>query len=444
MNIKTRFAPSPTGKVHIGNIRTAIIVWLFARSNAGHFLLRIDDTDAERSKAEYTAALKNDWQWLGLDWDSTFHQTDPDRIKAHADAIEQLKAAGRLYPCYETQDELALKRKVQLNQGKPPLYDRTSLHLTEAQKAEFEARGIKPHWRFLMNSTPIVWHDLVRGEVKFNGGDLSDPVMIREDGRPLYHLGSVVDDVDTNITHIVRGEDHISNTAVHIQMFEALGAPVPTFAHLSLVADKEGGKLSKRLGSISIEELREEEDIEPMAILSLLGRLGTSLPVEPFTHIKSLLDGFDFKIFSKATPKLDLEELYRLNERIVHQLNYADVKDRLPAEVDENFWLAVRPILTRVSDIKEWTAILNTAPQPDLNEDERIFLRAAADVLPQGALTPSSWNEWITAIKPTTDRKGKELFMLLRRALTGMDHGPELAGLLPLLGRDEVLSRLTK
>lgn len=442
MSIKTRFAPSPTGKVHIGNIRTAIVVWLFARAKQGHFLLRIDDTDLERSKAEYTEALKRDWQWLGLDWDSTFHQTDPERVVAHADAIEKLKAAGRLYPCYETQDELALKRKVQLNQGKPPIYDRAALKLTDEQKAEYEAKGIKPHWRFLMNPTEIAWTDLVRGEVKFNGADLSDPVMIREDGRPLYHLGSVVDDIDTKITHIVRGEDHISNTAVHIQMFEAFGAPVPQFAHLSLIADKEGGKLSKRLGSISIEELREEEGIEPMAILSLLGRLGTSLPVEPLTSIDALLKDFDFGIFSKATPKLDTEELFRLNEKIVHQLSYDDVKDRLPKEVDEGFWNAVRSNLEKVDDIKQWVDIVHTRPMPQLSPIEIDFVRQASDLLPQGDLTGASWNEWMAAVKPKTDRKGKELFMPLRQALTGMDHGPELGVLLPLLGRDEVLKRL--
>ncbi len=442
MTIKTRFAPSPTGKVHIGNIRTAIIVWLFARAKGGHFLLRIDDTDAERSKPEYTQALKTDWQWLGLDWDSTFNQTDADRVAAHARAIETLKEKGRLYPCYETQDELALKRKVQLNQGKPPTYDRAALKLTDQQKADFEAQGIKPHWRFMLNPTPIVWNDLVRGEVKFDGADLSDPVMIREDGRPLYHLGSVVDDIDTNITHIVRGEDHISNTAVHIQMFEAFGAPVPQFAHLSLVADKEGGKLSKRLGSISIEELREEEGVEPMAILSLLGRLGTSLPVEPLTNMDSLLKDFDFSIFSRATPKLDTEELFRLNEKIVHQLSYDDVKDRLPTEVDENFWLSVRANLTKVSDIKEWVDIVHVRPTPQLSPIEIDFVRQASDLLPQGDLTASSWNEWMAAVKPKTERKGKELFMPLRQALTGQDHGPELGVLLPLLGREEVLKRL--
>ncbi len=439
---KTRFAPSPTGKVHIGNIRTAIIVWMAARAANGHFVLRIDDTDTERSKPEYTESLKRDWQWLGLDWDSTFNQTDADRIKAHEDATKKLIDMGKLYPCYESMDELALKRKILLNQGKPPIYDRASLELTDDQKAKFESDGVKPHWRFKLDHAPIEWTDLIRGDVKFNGGDLSDPVMIREDGRALYHLGSVVDDVDSKITHVVRGEDHISNTAVHIQMFEALGAKAPVFAHLSLVADKEGGKLSKRLGSISIEELREEEDIEAMAILSLLTRLGTSLPVEAKTNIKDLLKDFDFSIFSRATPKLDIEELYRLNEKIVHELSYDDVKARVPNEVDEVFWMAVRANLTRVKDINEWVAIITKNPQGELSMDDRDFVRETAQYLPDGALDNDSWNAWITAIKPNTDRKGKTLFMPLRIALTGMDHGPELANLLPLLGRDKVLNRL--
>lgn len=440
-DIKTRFAPSPTGKVHIGNMRTAVVVWLFARAQGGHFLLRIDDTDLERSKKEYEIALKEDLTWLGMDWDSTFNQIDPDRVAAHAAAVEKLKAAGRLYPCYESAEELALKRKIALNQGRPPVYDRAALALTDAQKADFEARGVRPHWRFKLNDAPIVWHDLVRGEVKFNGGDLSDPVMIREDGRPLYHMGSVVDDIDSGITHIVRGEDHISNTAVHVQMFEAFGAAVPQFAHLSLIADKEGGKLSKRLGSLAISELREE-GVEAMAILSLLGRLGTSQPIEPLTRIDDLLKDFDFSTFSKATPKLDTEELYRLNEKIVHQLSYEEVQDRVPAEVDEAFWLAVRPNLKKVGDIQEWVDMVHKKPHSEMSGDEKEFVAKAAQVLPEGTLSTTSWNEWITAIKPLTERKGKELFMPLRRALTGMDHGPELAVLLPLLGRDEVLERM--
>lgn len=442
MTVKTRFAPSPTGKVHIGNIRTAVVVWLFARAQKGHFLLRIDDTDLERSKPEYTEALKRDLQWLGMDWDSTFHQTDPERVKSHAAAIEKLKAAGRLYPCYESPEELALKRKVALNQGKPPVYDRASLALSEDEKKAFEAKGVRPHWRFKLNDAPIMWKDLIRGEVKFNGADLSDPVMIREDGRPLYHLGSVVDDIDSEITHIVRGEDHVSNTAVHVQMFEALGAKPPQFAHLSLISDKEGGKLSKRLGSLTVEELRDE-GTEAMAILSLLGRLGTSLPIEPYTDRQKLFDGFDFKIFSRSTPKFDAEELERLNEKIVHQLSYADVKDRVPAEVDEGFWNAVRPNLKKVSDVNALVAMLKERPESGLNHDEQAFVREAATCLPEGTLTTASWGEWTKAVKAKTGKSGKELFMPLRKALTGMEHGPEMAGLLPLLGRDEVISRLS-
>lgn len=442
MPVKTRFAPSPTGKVHIGNIRTAVVVWLFARAQQGHFLLRIDDTDAERSKSEYTEALKRDLQWLGMAWDSTFHQTDSDRVKAHSEAIEKLKAAGRLYPCYETPEELALKRKVALNQHRPPTYDRASLSLSDDEKKALEEKGVRPHWRFKLNSAPIVWQDLIRGEVKFNGADLSDPVMIREDGRPLYHLGSVVDDIDSEITHIVRGEDHVSNTAVHVQMFEALGAKPPQFAHLSLISDKEGGKLSKRLGSLTVEELRED-GIEAMAILSLLGRLGTSLPIEPVADRQKLIDGFDFAVFSRSTPKFDLEELERLNEKIVHQLSYKDIKDRLPEEVDENFWNAVRPNLKKVADIKDWVSMVHDRPDSALNREDRDFVREAAECLPQGTLTGASWGEWTSAVKEKTGRKGKELFMPLRKALTGMEHGPEMAGLLPLLGREETLKRLT-
>ena len=444
MSVKIRFAPSPTGFLHVGNARTAVICWLFARKENGHFLLRIDDTDQERSKDEYEQAIMDGLQWLGLDWDDKVNQKDrTDRYDA---VIEKLKADGRLYACYETPDELGLKRKTQLSRGVPPTYDRAGLSLSNDQIAKYEAEGRKPHWRFKLNHEPIQWNDLIRGPVEFNGADLSDPVVLREDGRPLYHLCSVIDDVDFAITHVVRGEDHVSNTATHVQMFEAISDKVPEFAHLSLIADAEGGKLSKRLGSLSVKAVKEEEGLEPMSVVSLMARLGTSDPIEAFTDIQPLIDSFDFSKFSRNPPKFDTEELYRLNAKILHQTNYAEVKDRLDAmglnDLDENFWKAVRPNLAKLENIKEWWEVVNGPVTPVIANDNKDFTAQAADLLPPAPWDENTWNDWINKIKENTDRKGKNLFMPLRQALTGMDHGPELPTLLPLLGPEKVKSRL--
>ncbi len=444
MAVKIRFAPSPTGFLHVGNARTAVICWLFARKENGHFLLRIDDTDQERSKDEYEQAIMDGLQWLGLDWDDKVNQKDrTDRYDA---VIEKLKADGRLYPCYETPDELGLKRKTQLSRGVPPTYDRAGLSLSDDQIAKYEAEGRKPHWRFKLNHDPIQWNDLIRGPVEFNGADLSDPVVLREDGRPLYHLCSVIDDVDFAITHVVRGEDHVSNTATHVQMFEAISDKAPEFAHLSLIADAEGGKLSKRLGSLSVKAVKEEEGLEPMSVVSLMARLGTSDPIEAFTEIQPLIDSFDFSKFSRNPPKFDTEELYRLNAKILHQTNYTEVKDRLDAmglaDLDENFWTAVRPNLEKLENIKEWWEVVNGPVTPVIANDNKDFTAQAADLLPPAPWDENTWNDWINKIKENTDRKGKNLFMPLRQALTGMDHGPELPTLLPLLGPEKVKSRL--
>jgi glutamyl-tRNA synthetase len=430
--------------MHVGNARTAVICWLFAQRHKGWYLLRIDDTDLERSKDELTELIKQDLTWLGIQWDESFHQRD--RMARYNEVIEQLKRDGRLYACYETPEELELKRKVLLSQKKPPVYDRASLSLTDAQKKEFEAQGRKPHWRFKLNHAPIVWNDLIRGEVKFDGAQITDPVLIREDGTPLYHLGSVVDDVDYKITHVVRGEDHLSNTAFHIQMFEAIAGKVPHFAHLSLIADAEGGKLSKRLGSLSIGDLRDQTGLEPQSIISLMGRMGTSDPIEAFVDPAELAATFDFAKFSRSTPKFDPEELIRLNAKIIHQMTYAQVKDRLKtlvgAEVDEAFWNAVRPNLEILRDFKDWWTVAKGPVNRVVAAEDKDFLAKAATLLPTGEITRETWNTWLSAIKANTDRKGKTLFMPLRQALTGMDHGPELDGLLPLIGRERVLERL--
>jgi glutamyl-tRNA synthetase len=442
MNFKSRFAPSPTGWMHAGNARAAIVTWLMVRQNNGEFLLRIDDTDIERSKPEYEAEIETSMKWLGLNWDLKDRQRDRD--VRYQECIAQLKADGRLYACYETADELALKRKSQLGRGLPPIYDRAALNLSPEQIAKLDAEGRKPHWRFKLNHAPIIWNDLVRGDVKFEGKDMSDPVLIREDGSPLYHLCSVIDDMDYNITHIVRGEDHVSNTAAHIQMFEALGAKPPLFAHLPMISDMDGGKLSKRMGSLSVKDLREEQGLEPMALVSLMARLGSSDPIEPFTNLDDLVKSFDITKFSKGAPKFDMDELLRLNAKIVHQLNFDDVKPRLEAlglsDLDENFWVSVRPNLSKFADIQDWWKVAKGPVTPIIADSD--FAKAAASVLPAAPWNETTWKEWTEAVKNQTGRKGKELFMPLRQALTGMDHGPELAVLLPLIGPEKVKERL--
>jgi glutamyl-tRNA synthetase len=442
MTVAVRFAPSPTGKLHVGSARTALIVWLWARKNKGTFMLRIDDTDLVRSTEENVEDIKAGLEWLGLNWDSFARQRD--RAEDYARTIQKLKDNGRLYPCYETEEELALKRKVQLSRGMPPIYDREALNLTPEQIAKLNAEGRKPHWRFKLNHAPIIWEDAVRGHVEFHGKDMSDPVLVREDGRPLYHICSVIDDIDFKITHIVRGEDHVTNTACHVQMFEALGATPPQFAHVTLLGDMEGGKLSKRKGGFSVKSLREEVGIEPMALISLVSRIGTSDPIEPLFTMQEAIDSFDFSKFSRNLPKFDEDELYRLNSKILHQKPFAEVKDRLAAlglsEIDENFWNAVRPNLEILSDIKEWWQVAKGPVTPVIEDAE--FAKIAAELLPTDPWDETTWQKWVEEIKRKTNRRGKELFMPLRCAITGQEHGPELKNLLPLIGRQRVLERL--
>ncbi len=429
--------------MHVGNLRTALVTWLFARRHGGHYLLRIDDTDLERSKLEYEEEIETALVWMGLVWDEKARQRD--RLDRYKEVIEKLKADGRLYPCYETPEELSLRRKALLTQGLPPVYDRAALSLTAAQRDSYEKEGRKPHWRFRLETAPIVWHDLVRGDVQFDGALLSDPVLIREDGSPLYHLCSVIDDIDYDITHVVRGEDHVTNTASHIQMFQAIGAKPPRFAHLPLISDAEGGKLSKRLGAVGILALRDEEGLEPMAIASLLARLGTSDPVEAYPSLAPLVAAFDFEKFSRGSPKFDPDEMIRLNAKLLHQTAFESVNVRLARmgmpELDAEFWETVRPNVERLSDVRAWWHVARGPVTPVI--EDPAFARAAADLLPPAPWTHETWNRWVAAVKESTGRKGKDLFMPLRKALTGMDHGPELGPILPLIGPQEARRRLT-
>ncbi|MEE2527101.1 glutamate--tRNA ligase [Hyphobacterium sp. HN65] len=440
MTTKVRFAPSPTGKLHVGNVRTALTNVLYARQTGGIVVLRIDDTDLERSTKAYEDGIRRDLEWLGLNWDETFSQSD--RFASYDAAAEKLKAMGLLYPAYETEDELDRKRKIQRAQGKPPVYDRAALDLTEAQKAAYEAEGRKPHWRFKLSGNPVSWNDLVRGETTIDTASLSDPILIREDGSYLYTLPSVVDDIEAGITTIIRGEDHTTNSGAQIEIFHALGGKAPEFGHQALLVGADGGKLSKRLGTLAISDLREE-GIEAMAILSLLAKIGTSDPIEAFTDIQTLIDGFSFEKFSRAPARFDPAELQRINAAILHQLDYAQVKDRLQAmgaDDGEAFWHAVRPNLEKLSDATEWHALI-AGPVETVIEDAG-YAAQAAEHLPAGELTGASWGEWTNALKAATGRKGKDLFLPLRLALTGQRHGPDMSELLPLIGRDRVLERL--
>jgi glutamyl-tRNA synthetase len=437
--VVTRFAPSPTGRLHVGNIRTALHNWLWARRHGGRFVLRFDDTDRERSREEYVEAIRADLVWLGLDWDEEHRQSQ--RFGRYEAALERLAAAGRAYPAYETAQELELKRKVQLGRGLPPVYDRAALALTAEDKARLEGEGRRPHWRFkLDHDSPIAWDDLVRGPQQLDPKLLSDPVIRREDGSWLYMLPSAVDDVEMAVTHVVRGEDHVTNTGLQLQMFEALSAAPPTFAHEALLVGSEG-KLSKRLGSLGVAAM-VDAGIEPAAILAKLARLGTSLPVEPFTAPEPLIASFDFATFGRAPARFDMEELAALNARIVHQLDFAGVAKRLPKGMSEADWEAIRPNLGRVSDAADWWEILHGHVEYVAADEDRPFLAKAARVAAQLDWNGAPWADLVAELKAATGRTGKVLFQPLRRALTGRDSGPEMAVLLPLIGRDEAAARL--
>jgi glutamyl-tRNA synthetase len=437
--VTTRFAPSPTGRLHIGNLRTALHNWLFARANGGKFLLRIDDTDRARSEEAYVAAIRADLAWLGIVADDEVRQSA--RFASYDAALERLHAAGWVYPAYETAQELDLRRKVALGRGLPPVYNRAALALGEAERAALEAEGRRPHWRFkLSHDAPIAWDDLVRGPQRFDPKLLSDPVIRREDGSWLYMLPSVVDDAELGITHVVRGEDHVANTAVQVQMFEALGAPVPAFAHAALLTGAEG-KLSKRLGSLGVDALREE-GIEPLALMAKLARIGTSLPIEPVESPAPLVAGFDFATFGRAPARFDLEELQALNARTVHLLPFEAVAARLPAGMGEADWAAIRPNLKHVAEAADWWAILHGHVEQAAAEEDRALLAAAAEAAAEIDWSDSPWIALTARLKERTDRKGKALFLPLRRALTGRESGPEITALLPLIGRDETVARL--
>ncbi len=443
MTVTVRFAPSPTGKLHVGNVRAALWNWLFARSRGGKFILRIDDTDLERSTKAYEDGLRRDLLWLGLDWDETFSQSG--RFAEYDAIADSLRKAGLLYPCYETADELERKRRLQRARSLPPVYDRAALALSDDEKAALEAEGRGPHWRFKLSQKPVSWNDLIRGETVVDTANVSDPVLIREDGMYLYTLPSCIDDIDFGVTHVIRGEDHVTNAAVQVEIMNAIVAlrgsgAAPQFAHHSLLVGADGAGLSKRLGSLSIESMRES-GLEPAAITSLLAKLGTSEPVAPQTDIMALASDFDFAKVGRAPARFDEAELRQLNAKILHETPFSAVAGRL-AElgVGEDLWAAVRGNIATLADVSEWKRIIEGEIDPVIEGAE--FCAAAAALVPDGPLTEQSWNEFVSAVKAATGAKGKSLFHPLRLALTGREKGPEMAAIFPLIGAEKARARL--
>jgi glutamyl-tRNA synthetase len=438
-----RFAPSPTGRIHIGNARTALLNWLFARRGAGRFILRFDDTDVERSRAEYADAIEVDLAWLGIRPDLVCRQSE--RISRYDSAAERLRGLGRLYPCFETAEELDRRRKRQQALGRPPIYDRAALRLTAEERGELEAQGRRPHWRFFLEPGIVRWSDLVRGDSHIDCASLSDPVLQREDGSYLYTLPSVVDDVDLDVTHVIRGEDHVTNTAVQIQIFEALAGRAPMFGHHNLLTDASGDGLSKRTGALSIASLRES-GVEARAVAALAVLVGSAESVRPIGSLDELAATFELSQLSHASARFDETELRALSARTLHTTPFEDVRDRLVAlgivgPSAEPFWGAARGNLTRLEEARDWWTVVHGEVAP-IVEDAK-FIEIAAARLPPEPWDASTWGAWTGALKRETGRKGRDLFHPLRLALTGRESGPELAALLPLIGRARASARLS-
>ncbi len=430
----TRFAPSPTGYLHVGNLRTALFNFLIARKSGGKFILRLDDTDPERSKPEYADGIKKDLEWLGLEWDQV--ETQSSRLDRYQEAADKLRERDRFYEAFETPTELDLKRKKQLNMGNPPVYDRAALRLSDAEKDAL--RSNRPgHWRFLLDQSRINWNDGILGDISIDAASVSDPVLIRGDGQILYTLASVVDDTDMGITHVVRGSDHVTNTATQIQIMEALGFDAPNFAHHSLLTGPQGEALSKRLGTLALRDLRER-GVEPMALLSHMARLGASEPVELCTEMQQLVDGFDLSNFGAPPTKFDEQDLFPLTAKYLHDLPVSEVKDTLneigvPEDLQERFWNVARANITVKSDLAGWWELCTKGADPVIDDDDTEFVAEALKLLPDMPFTPDSWSTWTSAVKEASGRKGRGLFMPLRMALTGMEHGPDMSQLMPLL-----------
>ncbi len=440
-----RFAPSPTGFLHVGNIRAAIINFLYAKKTGGQFILRLDDTDVERTRDQYREMILKDMSWLGIEYSNLYKQSD--RLEIYELAKNKLIAAGRLYECYESDAELNLQRKAQIASGIPPIYNRAALNLTAEQKENYQKQGIKPYYRFLLEDKIVTWEDKIKGRITYPGRSFSDPVLIRDNNVPTYTFCSVVDDIDLGITDIIRGEDHITNTAVQIQIFGALQGPILQFSHLALIK-ASAGKISKREGEgkgFDIKSLREN-GFEPMSIINLLAQIGTSKAGNIYDNIEHLVEGFDLKNFSKSSTNYDLGELNIINQKLLKILPFNIVKERLKElrieGVDEFIWQSLRANLEFLSDIVQWLEICKNPFKYNHKAEDQEFLNLASKCLPQDTSQTDSWQNWLTNIKQKTDRKGKELFAPIRLALSGREHGPELKNLLMLIDREEILRRL--
>ena len=438
--MKLRFAPSPTGHLHVGNARIALANWLFARKSGGHLLLRLDDTDTQRSRQDYAEAIEEDLRWLGLDWDELVRQSD--RLDRYAAAAEALKATGRLYPCLESEEELAYKREQQRRAGRPPLYDRAALKMTPDQLSRAMANGKQPYWRFKLSNAAIEWQDHVLGRRAVKLSAISDPVLVRADGSPLYTFTSVVDDLDMGITHVIRGEDHVTNTGIQLDLFAALGGDARklAFAHLPLLTDADGGPLSKRIGSLSLRQLRRD-GIEAASITGYLAGLGTSHDPAPGAP-RDLLPGFDLGAVSHSSPRFDPRQMMGLNRRLLHALPFAEIAPRLPEGATQAFWDAVRGNLDTLPEAKHWWEVVQGHIAPVEQPAEAGYLAAALAALPPEPWDTATWTAWTEALQGQTGRKGKALFLPLRRALTGEDQGPDMKALLPLIGRARAEARL--
>ena len=438
--MKLRFAPSPTGLLHVGNTRAALANYLLARRHGATFTLRFDDTDTARNRPEYVTAIEQDLAWLGIEWTDSFHQSA--RLAEYTAAARKLEAAGRLYPCFESEVELQAKRDQRLRRHLPPIYDRAMLKLTPEQRATAEAGGKVPYWRFRLSDGAAAWHDLVLGDKQVRLATISDPVLVRADGTPLYTFTSVVDDLATGITHIVRGEDHVTNTAVQLDIWSALGGNpnAVSFAHLPLLVADDGGKLSKRTGALSLRSLRQD-GVEPSAISSYLATLGTSEdPVA--ASMADLAAGFDLSRYARNSPRFDVRQLLAMNRRVLHALPFEAVHERLPSGATPAFWDAVRGNLDMLAEARGWWAVVAGTIVPPVIEGDGPFLRDALEALPPDPWGPDVWVGWTDALKASTGRKGRALFHPLRLALTGEDKGPEMRGLLPLIGRARAAERL--
>ena len=438
---KVRFAPSPTGYLHIGNFRTALVNFLFSRKKNGHFMLRIDDTDEERSSLEYENGIKEDLKWMGIDWDSIEKQSS--RLSNYDKALEILLDKKRAYPCFETGNELSLKRKNQLSSGKPPIYDRSALKLSDSDIASLKSEGKRPHYRFLLKHSDVIWRDLIKGESKYNMSNLSDPVIIREDGRVIYTLASVVDDIDFEVTDILRGEDHMTNSAAQIQLFEALGSLAPRLGHLSLLTDISGSGLSKRLGSLSLRDLKKE-GFQPLAIASLLSRIGTSDPTDISTELNEIIRNFDINKFGKSKPKFDKVELFGLNLKFFKLIDFEKIFDdlkKINIHITKDFWYLIRGNINTLNDVNFWWNIVYGNIKTIKDSDE--FTNLAIKTLPKEDFDKNTWSTWTSLIMKESGRKGKDLFKPLRLCLTGQSNGPEMASLVFIMGRDKIIERLT-